>query len=49
MAVYDRENTLWQSANQKPFDDGNISPGQQILDAIYAHGSKLAQVFSTDK
>lgn len=45
MAVYDKENKLWQSPNQQLFNnDGRISPGQEILDAISAHGSKVAQV-----
>lgn len=45
MAVFDQQNKLWRSSlQQQSFDDVNISPGQRILDAIAAHGSKIAQV-----
>lgn len=46
MAVYDKENMLWRSMEQHPFDDTEMSLGQRIWDAISVHGSKVAQVFS---
>lgn len=47
MEIFDEVNKLWQTPNpQQTSDDEEISPGLRILDAITAHGSKLAQVFS---
>lgn len=45
MAIFDEKNNLWRSLNQHPFDDGEKSPGQQILDTLSAQSSKVAQVF----
>lgn len=46
MEIFDKEKKLWQTQNhQQPSDDEQISPGHRMLDAITAHGSKLAQVF----
>lgn len=44
MAIYDKENHLWQSPSQKVFHGAQISPGQKLLNAISVHGSKVAQV-----
>lgn len=46
MAVFDENSKLWRSSiDQQSYDDIKLSPGQRILDAFTAHGSKVAQVF----
>lgn len=44
MAIFDKKNKLWQSLNNHPFDNDEISPGQRILNVLSTHGSKVAQV-----
>lgn len=47
MAVFDKETSLWRSPinQQQPHNEIEQSVGQNILEAIAQHGSKLAQVF----
>lgn len=45
MATFDKKNNLWRSLNHHPYNNGEISPGQRILDVLSTHGSKIAQVF----
>lgn len=44
--IYDEKSKLWSGLKQPKLQNSDISISQRLLDVIFSHGSKVAQVIS---
>lgn len=47
MSVYDEANKLWHDLDRQPVNDVPKWTGQHVLNLLFLHGSKVAQVILT--